>query len=206
MSITVSDTTSPAEFDQPPGDPVALLQTWFSAAKEQDVREPGAMVLATTGAEGRSSARIVMLTGITADGPVFTSHDISQKGRELARQPWASGVLFWRETRQQITLAGPVRRLSEARSDEMWAARPASTYPMSAASRQSEPLAGEEALRTEAQKLAAAGDQVPRPPAWYGYELVPDMVEFWLEGRDRLHKRLRYDRTRAGWTSCRLQP
>lgn len=194
------------EFDEPPGDPIDLLRRWLQVAREQGVREPGALALGTADSHRRSSSRIVQVSSITADGLLFTSHDGSQKGRDMAATKWASGVLYWRETSQQLTFAGPVQRLSGTESDALWTARPSSTHPMSVASRQSEPLEDEEALRAEAQRLADLGQPLPRPAAWSGYHLRPAMVEFWCGRPDRLHRRLRYDREGNVWAARRLQP
>lgn len=194
------------EFDEPPADPIELFRRWFQEAGAQGVREPGALALGTADSHSRSSSRIVQVIDITAEGLVFTSHDGSQKGRDMAATKWASGVLYWRETRQQLTLAGPVERLSDAESDALWNARPVSTHPMSVASRQSEPLEDEKALRAEAQRLAGLGQPLPRPAVWSGYHLRPVMVEFWHGSLDRLHRRLRYDREGDVWAARRLQP
>lgn len=194
------------EFDDPPADPIDLLRQWFDAAKDNGVREPGALVLGTTDGTGRGSGRIVMLLGITAGGLLFTSHAGSRKGRDLADNPLASGVLYWRETRQQITVAGPVRRLPDPESDTLWASRPATTHPMSVASEQSSPLRDEEGLRLRADELSESDTPLPRPSSWSGYLFEPDTVEFWLESPDRLHRRLRYERTATGWRARRLQP
>lgn len=183
-----------------------LLRQWLDAAKEREVREPGAMVLGTTDHAGHASGRIVMLVGVTATGLLFTSHAASRKGSDLAANPLASGVLYWRETRQQITVSGPVERLTGAESDTLWAARPASTHPMSVASEQSAPLADEEALRARADDLSGSAEPLPRPAGWFGYHLVPDTVEFWLESPDRLHRRLRYEHAHSRWSAGRLQP
>jgi dihydrophenazinedicarboxylate synthase len=194
------------EFDQPPADPIALLREWFDAAGEKDVSNPGALALGTVDEQGRTSVRIVAVISITADGLLFTSHAASQKGKDIAANPWASGVLYWRETSQQLTVAGPVEKLTDAESDALWESRPASTYPMSVASEQSAPLADEEALRAEAERLAESDEPLARPDGWAGYHLVPTTVEFWQGSPDRLHRRLRYDQTGSGWTSERLQP
>jgi len=194
------------EFDDPPADPIALVRAWFAAAVERGVREPGVLALATADADGRTSNRIVQTIAVTDAGLVFTSHASSQKGRDLAATGWASGVLYWRETQQQVVLTGPAERLTDAECDELWFARPPATHPMSVASRQSEPLDDEEALRTRARHLAASGTALPRPPAWVGYRLAPSTVEFWHGSPDRLHRRLRYDRAGEAWTTLRLQP
>jgi dihydrophenazinedicarboxylate synthase len=194
------------EFDQPPADPIGLFRDWFASAAEHGVSEPGAVALATADAGGLTSNRMVQTIKITDEGLVFTSHTGSQKGRDIAATGWASGVLYWRETKQQIILTGPVEQLSDAESDELWTARPPSTHPMSVASRQSELLADEEELRAQAQLLAENGQALPRPDCWAGYRLSPSTMEFWHASPDRLHRRLRYNREDAGWTPSRLQP
>jgi len=199
-------TPVPTEFDAPPADPMSLFRAWFDGAVEQGVREPGALALATADARGRASNRIVQVIGVRTAGLVFTSHADSRKGRDLAATGWASGVLYWRETGRQAIVAGPVAPLPDAESDALWAARPVSTHPMSVASHQSAPLPDEDALREEALRLARAGRPLARPAAWLGYLLAPEVVEFWQASPDRLHRRLRYERSDHGWTADRLQP
>jgi pyridoxamine 5'-phosphate oxidase len=194
------------EFDQPPADPIALFRTWFDHAVAEGVREPGVIALATSDTDGRVSNRIVQTIEITGNGVVFTSHAGSQKGRDITANSWASGVLYWRETSQQVILTGPAVLLPDEDSDALWAARPPSTHPMSTVARQSEPLADEEALRAEAKRLADSGEPLPRPKAWVGYRLEPSTVEFWQGSPDRLHRRLRYDHNGNDWTTVRLQP
>ncbi len=196
------------EFDRPPADPVDLLRQWLATARESGVREPGALALATTDQDHRVASRIVALLDVTADGLVFTSHSGSRKGRQLAAIPWASGVLYWRETGQQIAVAGPVTLMSATESDALWDSRPPTTYPMSVASEQSAPLADEEALRSTARRLADGDGPLARPDTWCGYRLTPTTIEFWQGSPDRLHRRLRYDRDGSDgtWTSERLQP
>jgi pyridoxamine-phosphate oxidase len=196
----------PPEFDQPPADPVRLLREWFADAVERGVREPGVVALATADAGGCPSNRVVQTVKITAEGLVFTSHTGSRKGRDIAATGWASGVLYWRETFQQVVINGTVEQLGDDESDALWAARPSATHPMSVASRQSEPLDDEKELRALAQRIAESADALPRPAAWVGYQLIPSAVEFWHGSPDRLHRRLRYDRAGDGWTSVRLQP
>ncbi|WP_049572067.1 phenazine biosynthesis FMN-dependent oxidase PhzG [Streptomyces sp. SBT349] len=199
------DLTLP-EFDNPPAEPIGLLRAWFDTAVKHGVREPGVVSLATADATGRTSNRIIQTIRITGRGLVFSSHTGSRKGRDIAATGWGSGVLYWRETAQQIVLSGPVAPLPEEESGALWAARPPSTHAMSVASRQSEPLEDEEALRAEAVRLAGSGEALPRPAAWVGYELVPETVEFWHASPDRLHRRLVYGAAGGGWTCRRLQP
>jgi pyridoxamine 5'-phosphate oxidase len=206
QTVTQSRPLELPEFDQPPDDPIGLLRDWFQNAVERGVREPGVVALATADTAGRTTNRMVQTIKITDRGLVFTSHTSSQKGRDIAVTGWGSGVLYWRETQQQIVLTGPIESLDDTESDGLWAARPPGTHPMSVASRQSEPLTDEGALRAEARRLADSGRQLPRPAAWVGYQLVPSTVEFWHASPDRLHRRLRYHRTANGWTNGRLQP
>ncbi|MFS8097952.1 phenazine biosynthesis FMN-dependent oxidase PhzG [Lentzea alba] len=192
------------EYIDPPADPFQLLTSWLEAAATNGVREPRALALATADEHGRTSSRIVVLNRITRSGLVFATHHDSQKGRELAVNPWASGVLYWRETSQQITVAGPALLLPEAETDAMWADRPPFAHAMTTASRQSRPLTDVEALRAKARRLGS--QPLPRPENYVGYLLEPVVVEFWANGVDRLHERLRYDRDDTGWRATRLQP
>jgi dihydrophenazinedicarboxylate synthase len=197
------------EYDRPPAEPSGLLRGWLADATARGVREPRALALATADERARPSVRIVAITAVDAAGLVFLSHASSQKGRELAATGWASGVLYWRETGQQVVISGPVRRLGDTESDALWHARPVPLHAMSAASRQSEPLADPEAvaaLRAEARRLEALGVALPRPDRFRGYRLEPEAVEFWCASPDRLHRRLRYDRDAGRWHATRLQP
>lgn len=193
-------------FDVPPAGPMAELVAWFDDAKATGVREPGVLALATVSAAGQVSNRIVQTIRLTEDGLVFTSHGGSQKGRDITATGRASGVYYWRESSRQVILSGPTARLSAEESDKLWYARPVGTHPMSVAAVQSAPLDDEEKLRAEALRLAGPGEALPRPDQWLGYLLTPDTVEFWQAAPDRLHRRLRYDRTEDGWTATRLQP
>lgn len=197
------------EFRTPPPEPMGLLAAWLESSIAHGVREPRALALATADTRGRPSSRIVVLSSLSDAGIVFLTHADSQKGRELAENPWASGVLYWRETSQQITLAGPVGRLSDAEADSMWFARPVFTHAMSTASRQSRPLddlAQVAELRARARELGDPQRPLTRPATFTAYQLTPDSVEFWATGTERLHERLRYDRTDGGWKTSRLQP
>lgn len=194
------------EYEAPPPEPIGLVRGWLDAAAERGVREPRALALATADARGRPSTRIVAITTVTDHGLVFTSHSSSRKGRELAENPWASGLLYWRETGQQIAISGPVERLDDADCNELWFARPVPLHAMTAASRQSEPLRSTETLRAEAGRLAATGAPLPRPDRFVGYHLRAAEAEFWCASSDRLHRRLRYERGAGDWQVTRLQP
>lgn len=197
------------EFLAPPPEPMALLASWLEGAAAHGVREPRALALATADARGRSSSRIVAVNAVTEAGLVFITHVGSRKGRELAGNPWASGVLYWRETSRQITLAGPVRMLSRAEAEALWFARPVFTHAMTSVSRQSEPLGDLDEfarLRARALELGAPGLPLPCPGTFAAFRLESACVEFWANGTDRLHERLRYDRVAGAWRTSRLQP
>lgn len=194
------------EYEAPPPEPMGLVRQWIEQAVSGGVREPLALALATADAEGRPSSRIVAVIRTTDRGLLFASHNTSRKGRELAATGWASGVLYWRETGQQLVLSGAVAQCADAESDALWSGRPIPLHAMSAASRQSEPLDDVAALHAEAARLGAAGTALPRPARYVGYHFEPTAVEFWCADPDRLHRRLRYERHDDGWRSTRLQP
>lgn len=197
------------EYDHPPDEPLPLVRCWLAEAADRGVREPKALALATADARGRASNRTVAIITVTDRGLVFASHRDSQKGRELAATGWASGLLYWRETGQQIVLSGPVKQLSDAESDALWSTRPLPLHAMSTVTRQSAPLLDVSGLRAASRDLEATGRALPRPRRYVGYRLEPITVEFWCAASDRLHRRLRYDRhtdPRYGWRASRLQP
>ncbi|MFD6619285.1 phenazine biosynthesis FMN-dependent oxidase PhzG [Streptomyces albidoflavus] len=208
-SLTATRTVPFPEYADPPAEPMQLLATWLERAAALGVREPRALALATADARGRTSSRIVVLGPLTPEGLDFVTHASSRKGRELAENPWASGVLYWRETSQQITAAGPVHRLPDDQAEARWHERPVFTHAMSTASRQSGPLDNPAAvaeLRARARALGVPRRPLPRPGRFAAYRLVPASVEFWSAGTDRLHERLCYERTAGGWRASRLQP
>ncbi len=209
LTLTGDTTLRLPEFDAPPGEPFALLAAWLDGALERGVSEPLAGTLATCDAAGRPSARVLLVKELRDGGLVFTSFRGSRKGRDLETRPYAAMTFHWRETLQQITLAGPVETLDDETSDRLFDERPRAARATSVASRQSRPLEDETALRERARQFAGSGAPLTRPAEWTGYRLVPDSVEFWHGSPDRLHRRLRYDRSpvaTAPWTWQRLQP
>lgn len=193
------------EFDSPPEEPLPLLERWLAAADARGVREPRALALATADAAGRPSSRILLLKQVSP-ALVFAGGYESRKGRELAANPRAAGTLYWRETLQQVTVEGSVRRLSEEESDEIFGARPADARATTVASRQGEPLEDPTELRHAAEELSSTQEPLQRPDRWGGFRLDPDLVEFWHGSPDRLHRRLLYIKSDGAWTHRRLQP
>ncbi len=191
------------EFEDPPAEPLPLLERWLRLADERGVREPRALALATADAEGRPSSRVLLLKQ-ASPALVFAGSYESRKGRELAANPRAAGTLYWRETLQQITVEGPVRKLGEEESDAIFGARPADARATAVASRQGEPLEDPAVLREAAD--SAAKETLRRPARWGGWRLDPDLVEFWHGSPDRLHRRLLYIRGDEGWEHRRVQP
>ncbi len=193
------------EFEAPPEDPLPLLDRWLQLADERGVREPRALALATADAEGRPSSRILLLKQVTP-ALVFAGSYESRKGRDLAANPRAAGTLYWRETLQQIVVEGPVRKLSEAESDALFAERPPAGQATTVVSSQGESLTEPAELREVADSLARRAEPLRRPPRWGGYRLDPDLIEFWHGSPDRLHRRLLYVKSDGAWTHRRLQP
>jgi pyridoxamine 5'-phosphate oxidase len=195
-----------SEYDTPPAEPMELAQKWISSAVEAGVREPLALALATSDRQGHTSNRMVAVINVSDEGLLFTSHRTSQKGRQIAETGWASGLLYWRETAQQLIISGSVATLPDDEAERLWNARPAPLHAMSTASRQSDPIEDIGALEAEAERLAAVGAPLPRPARFAGYLLQPTVVEFWSADAGRAHRRLRYDRAAEGWQISRLQP
>lgn len=187
--------------------PVATFNEWLAEARAAGVEAPEAMTLATADADGRPSARMVLLKGADEHGFTFFTGYESRKGRELEENPRAALVLYWQTLGRQVRVEGGVRPLSAAESDAYWATRPARSRAAAAASRQSEPLQNLDELEAEAERLLAEHDgDVPRPERWGGYVLEPDAIELWRHRDDRLHDRVRYTRAREGWSAQRLAP
>jgi pyridoxamine 5'-phosphate oxidase len=188
-------------------DPIELFREWFEDARAAGVEMSEAMTLATADAEGRPSARMLLLKSADERGFTFFTGYESRKGRELAENPRAALVFYWRPLGRQVRVEGTVRRLSAEESDAYWATRPPRSRAAAAASRQSEPVESLEALEAEAERLLAEhGGDVPRPERWGGYLLEPEAIELWQHREDRLHERLRYTRAREGWRVERLAP
>lgn len=188
-------------------DPFAQFRGWFGEAQAAELPLAEAMTLATATAEGAPSARMVLLKGVDRGFVFFTNYE-SRKGRELEANPRAALLLHWQPLGRQVRVEGTVERATLEESAQYFASRPRAAAIGAWASPQSEPIPTRAHLE---ERLAAAaaeheGDEIPLPPAWGGYRLVPTRFEFWQHGEDRLHDRFVYEPEAGGWRITRLAP
>jgi pyridoxamine 5'-phosphate oxidase len=189
-------------------DPVEQVGRWMREWAEVAPNEPSAVVLATADADGRPAARTVLLRGFGPDGcTVFTSYE-SRKGEHLAANPHGALLFSWVPLLRQVHLRGPVHRIPPEESDAYFASRPRGSQLAAWASHQSSALGdrGELEARFAEAEARYEGQDVPRPPYWGGYRLVPDEIELWQGRANRMHDRLRYERDGAAWRIVRLSP
>ena len=190
-------------------DPIEQFARWLRDAELAEVPLPNAMTLATAGREGRPSARFVLLKEVDARGFVFFTNDESRKGQELQKNPLAALAFCWLTLSRQVRVEGRVERVAPGEADRYFASRPRGHQLGAHASPQSRVIQDRAFLERRLQEVTRefAGRDVPRPPHWGGYRVVPEVLEFWQEGENRLHDRLRYRRDDAGdWLIERLAP
>jgi len=189
--------------------PIVQFERWFNQALQAQLREPNAMTLATVTAAGKPAARVVLLKGFDRRGFVFYTNYTSRKGQELAQTPFAALVFWWADLERQVRIEGAVEKVSAQESDAYFRSRPRGSRLGAWASDQSQVVPDratlEARLRTLEQKYQ--GQEIPRPPHWGGYRVIPTVVEFWQGRPNRLHDRLRYSRQAGnGWLLERLAP
>jgi pyridoxamine 5'-phosphate oxidase len=185
------------------------LATWLDEAERAGLAEPNAFVLATADARGRPSSRTVLCKGLDGRGLVFYTNYTSEKSHQLEMTHWASATFPWFGMQRQVTAAGHVEQVSAAETGRYWASRPRGSQLGAWASPQSARVSGRGALDgalARAERRFAGAEQVPVPPHWGGWRIIPESVEFWQGRADRMHDRLRFRRGRDGWWVQRLAP
>ena len=189
-------------------DPIEQFRRWFDETTAAGLHEPNAMTLATATPDGRPSARVVLLKGFDGRGFVFYTNYGGRKGRELDENPRAALLFYWGELERQVRIEGTASRVPEEESDAYYASRPRGSRLGAWASEQSRVVGGREVLegRIRGLEVEYEGREVPRPPFWGGYRVVPEVVEFWQGRENRLHDRIVYRWEGAGWEIGRLQP
>jgi len=190
-------------------DPIVEFARWFAQAQEVQVRDANAMTLATATADGAPSARIVLLKAFDERGFVFFTDYRSRKGAELEANPRAALVFYWGELERQVRISGEVTPTSAEDSERYFRSRPLGSRLGAWASHQSQVIAGRAALEADLREIEARyGDgDVPLPPYWGGYRVLPDAIEFWQGRESRLHDRIRYLREgERTWRVERLSP
>lgn len=189
-------------------DPIARFRAWLAEAEASEPNDPNAMALATADADGHPSVRMVLLKGLSDAGFVFYTNQQSRKGGELASNPHAALLFHWKSLRRQVRVEGAVEPVGEAEADAYFASRGRDSRLGAWASDQSRTLPARATLETRLEALKARfgeGD-VPRPPHWSGYRVVPQRIEFWSDGTARLHHRELFERDGPGWTLRLLHP
>lgn len=190
-------------------DPMILFHQWFEEAQKLPMREPTCMALATSTAEGVPSVRIVLLKQYTENGFYFFTNLTSRKGRELIENPHAALCFYWMDLGRQIRVEGTVERVTEKEADDYFITRRRGSQIGAWASKQSMVMEQESDLVNRVEEITQQfnGGPIPRPPFWSGFCLKPETIEFWQEGKYRLHQRIRYSHLAANaWKMERLYP
>lgn len=213
----IPETPSAADYQAEPqrglipdvSDPFALFSEWLAHARTSEINDSNAMALSTVDEDGLPDVRMVLLKDVSTDGFTFYTHETSTKGRQLRANPKAALLFHWKSQRRQVRIRGDVVRGSEAGADTYFASRARESRIGAWASDQSQALASPDALKAKLLEMEARfgpEGEVPRPPHWRGFTLVPESIEFWQDQPFRLHDRLRFIRAGEGWTRGRLNP
>ena len=189
-------------------DPVAFFLKWFGEAQEAQITEVNAMTLATVDGNNKPHARTVLLKGIENGGFTFFTNYNSAKGRQIATHDSAALLFFWKELERQVRIEGTIRKISDEASDTYFHSRPEGSRLGAWASPQSQPIAGRQVIEdnyTNYQQQFSDGN-IPRPPHWGGYVVVPQCIEFWQGRSSRMHDRIMFTLEGDSWVKSRLAP
>lgn len=192
-------------------EPIILFKEWFDKAIEtESTKEPTWMTLATSTAEGRPSARVILLKGLDDHGFRFFTNLTSRKGKELVENPYAALCFYWDTLQRQVRVEGKVERVTEKEADDYFTTRRRGSQIGAWSSKQSLPMEhmdGSDLInRVKEITEQFEGQPIPRPPFWSGFVLIPSRIEFWEAGEFRLHKRIVYERNNGIWETERLYP
>lgn len=190
-------------------DPYKTFASWLEEAKLSEINDPNAMNLATADGNGRPSNRMVLLNGIDERGFVFYTNEGSRKGQDIIANPYAALCFHWKTLRRQVRIEGRVDIVSEAEADAYYNSRPRQSRIGAWASQQSRPLANYQDLKdavAKYEKEFEGRDDIPRPAYWKGFRVVPDKIEFWIDGEFRLHRRYIFIPDQNTWTISMVNP
>lgn len=189
--------------------PITQFEKWFKEAMMSDLLEPNIMTLATASPDGKPSARIVLLKGFDQNGFIFYTNYLSRKGKEIAKNPYASLVFYWHELERQVRIEGTIEKLGKEESERYFQARPKDSQIGALASPQSQEIGNRKELEEKWLELEEKyhNKDVPKPSFWGGYIVRPQLIEFWQGRPGRLHDRLLFKRVdKATWKLVRLAP
>lgn len=208
MSVTQLDCKKPSTHSPYRDDPLALFQSWFREATDAGINEPSAMTVATVNADGYPDARMMLLKAVDERGFVFYTNLGSVKAQALMRTPRVGLCFYWAEIGKQVRIRGQANIVSDEEADAYFATRPRLSKISAWASRQSQPMRGYLELETQVAKAALHFGlaDVPRPPFWSGFRIVPERIEFWTRKPFRRHQRIVYERALNGWRKQWLYP
>ena len=189
--------------------PIDLFKKWFDKAKESEINDPNAVALGTVNIYHQPSVRMVLLKGLSNNGFVFYTNFNSKKGNDLKNNKYASMCFHWKTLRRQVRVIGEVKKVSDIESDEYYNSRAYGSRISAWASSQSEPMDRREIFLKkieEFKKKYPDENNVPRPTHWSGWRLLPDEIEFWVDGENRIHERLNYIMQQGNWIKKILYP
>ncbi len=189
-------------------DPMEQFSLWFNAALESEITEPNAMILSTVSPEGSPSSRTVLLKGLESDGFIFFTNYESEKGRHISNNKNVAILFLWLDLERQVRITGKAVKLDTLASETYFKSRPVESQIGAWASSQSEVVPGREYLeeKFESMKQRFTDGEIPLPPFWGGYKVVPSKMEFWQGRPNRLHDRILYTRDDNEWKIERLSP